>query len=141
MGKERQFSKSNRGVAAIEFAILAPLVVLLLFGIIAYGIFFGAAHSVQQLAANSARAAMGGLDEEERQQLVDQYVATATADSGLIRKTYLDVELSTPEGLDDFLMVTVSYDATHLPMWNLYAGLPLPEKTITRKSVIRTGGY
>ena len=41
--------------------MLAPLFILLLLGMVAYGIYFGASHSVQQIAADAARmlAALG----------------------------------------------------------------------------------
>ena len=141
MRKRAKFKVSNDGVAAIELAIISPVLLLFIFGIIAYGVYFGAAHSVQQLAANSARAAMGGLDMNERQKLVDTYVATALEQGGLLLGDHLSVDVSSNEDRSDFVVVTVTYDATELPVWNLYQGLPLPEKTITRTSLIRAGGY
>lgn len=134
-------SKCKSGVAAIEFAIVAPVMLFLMFGMIAYGVFFGAVHSVQQLAANSARAAMGGFDLAEREVLVREHVAAVVASDNLLHEPYLGVVVEPVEGQADFLRVTVTYDASELPIWNLYGGLPLPEKTITRSSVIRTGGY
>ncbi|MEM5515968.1 TadE/TadG family type IV pilus assembly protein [Henriciella sp. AS95] len=141
MSNRPKFAKSNDGVAAIEFAIVVPLLLLFVFGIIAYGVYFGAAHSVQQLAANSARAAMGGLDMEERQELVHAYVTTALEEGGLLLDDHVGIQVSANEERSDFLVVTVSYDASELPVWNLYNGLPMPEKTITRTSLIRAGGY
>ncbi|WP_158085737.1 hypothetical protein [Henriciella aquimarina] len=60
---------------------------------------------------------------------------------GLLNDDYLNVTVDQPEGEDSILTVTVSYDASQLPVWNLYGGLPLPERTIKRQSVIRTGGF
>ena len=131
----------QRGVAAVEFAIIAPLMLFMLFGITAYGVFFGAAHSVQQLAANSARVAMGGVDNEERQSLVADYVANSVPQDGLLLADKLDVAVSEAEDNPGYILVTVTYDANDLPIWNLYNGLPLPERTIVRQSIIRAGGY
>ncbi|MGB3626486.1 MAG: TadE/TadG family type IV pilus assembly protein [Henriciella sp.] len=128
-------------MAAIEFAIVTPLLLTFLFGIIAYGVFFGAVHSVQQLAASSARVAMGGLDEEERQDLVADYVSDVLDEGGILAADHVDVVVTASEANSDSLVVSVSYDASELPVWNLYEGLPLPERTITRTSLIRLGGY
>jgi hypothetical protein len=48
---------------------------------------------------------------------------------------------ATPSAIspDDFV-VSVTYDATKLPIWNLGTFVPLPSKTIVRASVIRRGG-
>jgi Flp pilus assembly protein TadG len=128
-------------VAAVEFAIVAPVFLFLMFGMIAYGIFFGAVHSVQQLAANSARAAMGGLSFEERQSLVQQHIATTAEGDTLLHADYLSVSVEAVPDQTSFVQITIAYDASQLPIWNLYNGLPLPEKVITRSAVIRTGGY
>ena len=127
-----RLSRCERGLAAIEFAIVAPLMLFMLFGITAYGVFFGAAHSVQQLAANSARVAMSGVDNEERQSLVADYVANAVPRDGLLLADKLDVDVSEAEDSPGYILVTVTYDANDLPIWNLYNGLPLPERTIVR---------
>ncbi len=48
-------SRRERGAAAVEFALVAPVLFLLLFGIIDYGMYFADALSVRQAAAESAR--------------------------------------------------------------------------------------
>src|SRR5689334_21418066 len=54
------------GVAAIEFAVVFPLFLLIILAIIGYGSYLGAAHSVAQLAADAARASVAGLSDTER---------------------------------------------------------------------------
>ena len=56
-----RITSDNSGVAAIEFAIVAPIFFLMVFGMLAYAIYFGVVHSVQQLAADAARVSVGGL--------------------------------------------------------------------------------
>lgn len=46
-----------RGAAAVEFALIAPLLLLLVFGIIDYGVMLSFRQSVSQSAAEGARAA------------------------------------------------------------------------------------
>jgi hypothetical protein len=37
-------------------------------------------------------------------------------------------------------VVSVSYDASSLPIWGLFHGIHMPGKTIRRQSTIRLGG-
>ncbi|MGZ4206113.1 MAG: TadE/TadG family type IV pilus assembly protein [Actinomycetota bacterium] len=50
--------RSERGVAALEFAIVAQLLFLLLYGMIMYGMIFLVDHSITQAAAEGARYAI-----------------------------------------------------------------------------------
>ena len=73
--------------------------------------------------------------------LVEQHIAASVNEDGLLTRDALTVSV---EPLDDdpsYLRVVVDFDASHLPVWNLYDGLPLPEKNIRREAVIRAGGY
>ncbi|WGL53715.1 pilus assembly protein [Nocardioides sp. BP30] len=49
----------ERGAAALEFAILVPVILLLVFGIIAYAYMFSFRQALSQAAAEGARAAVG----------------------------------------------------------------------------------
>ena len=61
-----KFSKNRDGAAAIEFAIITPVFLLVLFGIINYGAYLGVLNGVQQLTAEAARASIAGLSDDER---------------------------------------------------------------------------
>jgi Flp pilus assembly protein TadG len=37
-------------------------------------------------------------------------------------------------------VVSISYDARNLPIWNLFPGIAMPGTTIKRQSTIRVGG-
>ena len=136
----RNFGADARGTAAIEFAITGPLFLLLLFGMIAYGIYFGAAHSVQQIAADAARASVAGLDTEERRTLALRHIELNASDYVLLNREHIAVEVDdTVESANQFL-VRIVYNARSLPIWNLYIPLPLPHSDIVRHSSIRVGG-
>lgn len=66
------------GLAAVEFALVAPVFLTLLFGVIIYGLQFGAWLAVNHAAAEGARASVAGMDDIEREGL-----AVATADAVL----------------------------------------------------------
>ena len=52
--------RGERGAAALEFALLMPLLLALVFGIIAYGYMFSFRQALSQAASEGARAAVGG---------------------------------------------------------------------------------
>lgn len=128
------------GSTAVEFAILAPLYLLLVLGMTAYGIYFGAAHSVQQLSADAARTAVAGLDATERRDLALRFIENNAEGYIFIDPARLAVEVG-DSGVDESQFdVTVSYDATKLPIWALWDALPMPDQTIRRRATIRMGG-
>jgi hypothetical protein len=62
---------------------------------------------VQQLAANSARAAISGLDLAERQALVEQHLASSLPDGGLLTRDAVSVSVETLEDDSSYLRVVV----------------------------------
>lgn len=134
----RPFLRAREGASAVEFAIVAPLFLLTLLTLVAYGIYLGTAHSVQQIAADAARVAVAGLDESERTALAGRYIASATQGHAFIDPARLTVTLRDGTEPGQFT-VGLSYDANELPIWRLYT-FPLPAPAIERVSTIRIGG-
>ncbi|WP_348639779.1 TadE/TadG family type IV pilus assembly protein [Mesorhizobium sp. 8] len=135
-----RFRNDRTATSAIEFAILSPIFILILLGMVAYGIYFGASHSVQQIAADAARTALSGLDQSERQSLVTAFVQRNAAGYPFIDPGNLSVTAQDSAADADQFVVAVQYDARNLPIWNLLSGLPLPGTTIAKRSTIRIGG-
>ncbi|HEU4985910.1 MAG TPA: TadE/TadG family type IV pilus assembly protein [Rhizobiaceae bacterium] len=135
-----RFLRDRTGTSAIEFAVLSPIFFLLMMGILAYGIYFGASHSIQQIAADAARAAVAGLSEEERRSIAASYVSNHAGGYILVDPEKIAVDVEPTASDASAFAVSVSYDARQLPIWNLLSGLPLPDVTIARRSVIRMGG-
>ncbi|WP_333611117.1 TadE/TadG family type IV pilus assembly protein [Brevundimonas bullata] len=124
-------------MAAIEFAIVAPLLIMMMFGMIMYGSWFWMAHSVQSMASEGARAAIAGLDPAEREQLARAFVGLQVEDLGLdSAKAAVEVE-STP----NVIRVDIAYDASDHPLMALSGLIPSPPKVIRRTAVVRLGGY
>ena len=125
----------RRGTAIIEFAILLPVLIALLMGMLCYGLYFGAAHSVQQLAADAARHSIAGETLAERQAMVTGFVVTHGPAYFLVRPERLS-EISATQQAGGQLRVRISYDATWLPIYGFARLVPLPPATITRDCVI-----
>jgi len=136
----RGLAGCRKGGAAIEFAILAPIFLMLLIGMVAYGIYFGASHSIEQISADAARVALAGLTETERQQLVTNFIQRNADGYVFVDASHVTVQAHNSVADGTQFIVSVSYDARDLPIWNLLTGLPLPDTTIFRQSTIRVGG-
>lgn len=135
-----RFRFDASGSTAVEFALLAPLYLLLLMGMSAYGIYFGASHSIQQLAADAARTAVAGVNLTERETLAEGFIERNAAGYLFIDPGKLEVRVGASAADSSQFDVIVSYDASRLPIWGLFDRLPMPGKTIERRSTIRIGG-
>lgn len=60
---------SDRGAVAVEFALVAPLFLLLLFGTMIFAIYFATFVAVIHGAAEGARSSIAGLTNAERDEL------------------------------------------------------------------------
>ncbi|MBJ3785903.1 TadE/TadG family type IV pilus assembly protein [Devosia sediminis] len=135
-----RFHAATTGTAVIEFAILTPVYLLMLTGMLAYGLYFGTAHALQQLSADAARTAIAGRDEAERDGLVSAFLDRNASRYMLIDRALLTHSVGDSTADPNQYEVRLSYDATALPIWNLYPPLPLPSTTISYGATIRRGG-
>jgi|LNFM01.1.fsa_nt_gb Flp pilus assembly protein TadG len=133
--------RDERGASAVEFALVMPVFLLILVGTLCYGLYFGAAHSVQQLAAEAARATVPGLTPVERALLAQGSVNQALPNYAMIDGAKVAVTVGVHAGNPDLFDVAVTYDASGMPIWMFEGLLPLPPKVIQRAAVVRRGGY
>lgn len=133
--------RDRSGVAAIEFAIVGPLFFLVLLGVLIFAIYFGTVHSVQQLAAEAARATIQGLTEAERAQLAQSQVNSIVGSYPLIDRNYLTVSAAVSPTDANLFNVSISYDASRSIVFAFEGLIPMPPKTIARSAVVRRGGY
>jgi Flp pilus assembly protein TadG len=137
----RRGRSDQRGVSAIEFAIVFPLFLVIVLGILVYAIYFGVVHSVQQLAAEAARASVAGISASERTTLAEQHVQLAIGNYPLIDKTSLKIAAAQSVIDSNLFAVDLTYDASKMTIFVLDGLLPLPPKEIRRQAVVRRGGY
>lgn len=135
----RRLSKDNGGTAAVEFAIVAPLFFLTIFTMIGYGIYLSATYAVQQIAADAARTAIAGLSLTERKSLATQFIQKSTMNYAFIDGTKLAVDVQDDVANTNQFTVSIAYDSTNLPIWNLFS-FALPDGQIRRYATIRLGG-
>lgn len=135
------FWKCQSASSAVEFALVIPLFLLLLFGMLVYGGHLAVVHGLQQLAAEAARQSIGGLSETERTTLAKAYVAENANAYPLIVPASLKVNASTSASDANVFVVTVNYDASSLFIYALPQIVPTPSSQITRSAAIARGGY
>jgi len=85
---------STRGTAMIETALLLPLFLMLLLGIMIYGQYFMLAHSVQQAANDGARASITGLDAADRRAVAIRAIDRSMHGVGGYRIELRDIAVS-----------------------------------------------
>lgn len=134
-----RLSKDRAGTSALEFAIIAPLFFLVLFTLIAYGIYLSVTHSVQQVAADAARTAVAGLNPTERVTLVHRYLETSRLDYSFLNRAKMQVVVTDDAANPEQFTVTITYDSSDLPIWNLFT-FALPAEKIERYATVRVGG-
>lgn len=126
----------SRGAVLIEAALVLPVLIMLLLGILTYGLWLMTANTLQQVANEAARATLGSLSAAERQERVSQAIASSLLTTGAVRAA--DVTFSTATS-GAYYTVTLSYDTRTHP---LFASplVPLPTGTIVRQATVEMGG-
>ncbi len=122
--------RNRRGGAAVEFAILAPVLLALVAGGIFYSRWFTVASQTQNLASDGARAAVAGLDDTERQTIVSGLMTGAVARVPL-EKGATRTWRAWRDG--DLYAVSVT---TTLPDYDLSRIIPMPDRAVTRDAVV-----
>jgi Flp pilus assembly protein TadG len=135
------FAASVSAASAVEFALVLPLFLALIFGILTFGAHFAIVHGVQQLAAEAARVSIAGLSDSERATLAENYVADNAAFYPLLSPDHLSISAAASPSDADTFVVTVDYDASNLFVYALPHIVPMPSSHIERTAVIPRGGY
>ncbi len=126
------------GSVAIEFAFVAPVLLAMLMGIISYGSYFWTAHTVQQLANDAARAAIGGLTDAERNELAFSTLRVDMAEQPGIDPNRVRMQVARESTT---LTVRVAYDGSGSLFAALSEIVPMPHSRIERSASVRLGGF
>jgi Flp pilus assembly protein TadG len=119
----RRAPRSERGAAAVEFALVMPILILLVFGIIQYGWYFYVAENASGAASNvTRRLAVGdcwsGTQARDYAQAQAPQVTSATASPS-----------TPPADVGDTFTVTVQANA------NVIDFLPVPDGGVVTRTV------
>ncbi len=107
----RAFIRDESGATAVEFVLVLPILLTMIFGIICFGQYFAIANSLQQLAAEAARSSAMGITEAERRTLAETFITNAGArftflGPDKVAETITMLSAAEPHGIE----VSLSYD-------------------------------
>ena len=124
----------------MEFALVAPVFLTLLFGIILYGYYFASLNMVTHIAYEAARASTSGLDDDERNALA-RARASELIDglAGFLDPAAITVQ-TMPDG-SGLYAVTVDYQFDALKLVGASLLLPLPPAHQSATVKVSHGGY
>ena len=132
---------SDAGSSAVEFALVAPFLLMIVFGIFGAGSVLATMNGLEQLSAGAARSAVWGLTTTERDTAARNYITANVGAYAYISPSMLQVATSSNAATLSFT-VTTSYDmstsAIYLAVKNI---VTLPRPVLVRTSTIQQGGY
>lgn len=139
--RSRRLLTCQKGIAALEFALIAPALLMLVFAIIIYSFWFSALLGVRHAAAEGARAAMAGLSSSERATLARTRAQAVIDGYGeLLRSGAPPVIQAEPDGIGQF-KVQVRYDMSGSPLIHYASLIPLPSTTLRATVIVTNGSY
>jgi len=136
--RRRQFVHDEDGASAVEFAMVMPVFVLLVLGIVGFATVVSTYNGVQQLVAEAARASVAGLSDSERDRIARSYIsgnagAYPFIDPGRLQVTTLPQPTA--------FQVQARYDMSDSFVFLLAPLVPLPSPVIVRSAAVQRGGY
>ena len=136
----KRFLQHRGGASAIEFAMVIPIFLSLVFGIVVYGSYFASLGIINQIAAEAARATVTGLTDAERTSLATSRATQMIADYGAMLNTSTVGVDAVSTGAGSF-KVTVHQQFDALGLGNISAILPMPPTLQTATVEVARGGY
>lgn len=136
-----EFIVCRKAAAAVEFALVIPIFLMMLFGIVSFGAYLTVVHGVQQLAAEATRAAVAGLSDDERVALAQNNIAGNVGSYPLISSGRLSLTSAATDPTSNNFSVTLRYDASNMFVFNLPSFVPAPSPVVVRSASIQRGGY
>jgi Flp pilus assembly protein TadG len=135
-------ARGAAGTAAVEFALVLPLFLILIGAIVVYGFYFTVWIAVTESAAAGARASVAGLTDAER-------ISTAKAEVNAYLNSYggllspanaTVVAQDEPGSNGGAFQVSVTYNIATLGLANFSALLPVPSGSPSATVTVSNGG-
>lgn len=131
--------EDDEGTSSIEFALVASILLTILFGTFVYGHYFAVRIALVHAASEGARASVAGLTDAERETYARQAVQDTLSTYGnFIPAAGISVQ-TTPAA--SRFQVQVAFDFDRLGYGALQSFVPLPDSRPAHISVAMRGGY
>ena len=138
--RSMQLFRRREGVAAVEFALIAPLLTAFFFGTICFATVLSTTNGLQQLAAESARASVAGLSDPERDTLVRSFVSANLGAYPFLSSSKLTVTTTSLTTPSPGFQVSLTYDLSTSFIYQFAALLPLPAPRLATLGRRHPGG-
>ncbi|MGB3346411.1 MAG: TadE family protein [Candidatus Humimicrobiia bacterium] len=128
--KRIRIIKNEKGASAVEFALILPILIMLVFGIFQFGIAYNNYITITHAAREGARRAAVDLDISNLSPLKQIIIDRAYP----IPLTEADIDIRTPEGIKigDPVEVEITYNITvEIPLVGSWS-IPLTSKAVMR---------
>lgn len=131
------FLRDEKGAVAVEFALVLPVFLVMIFGIICFGQYFAIASSLQQLAAESARQSVMGITIPERQALAASFITESGGRFSHLEQAKITASIQmVPETNPNGIQVLLTYDLKGSAVDVASSFLALDINTLTRGSYL-----
>ena len=111
---------------------------LLVAAILAYGSLFATSLSLQQVAAETARATIAGLSDAERKSLAQSKLNDISGNYPMLDPSKVTFTFNETAG-SELSRVTLTYDLSEHPAYALEKLLPLPPSPLSYSLIITDG--
>ena len=138
----QKLHRERAGTAALEFSLVAPAFLMLVIGILTFGLYFGALIAVTNAAAEGARASVAGLSDAERATLAVNAVKTTFAGyAPFLNATYLSYTTQADPNNAQRYQVSVTYDFASFDILKMSKLVPVPVQKPTITMSVADAGY
>ncbi|WP_313804540.1 TadE/TadG family type IV pilus assembly protein [Sphingobium sp.] len=137
----RRLADCERGLAALEFALLAPALLMLVFAVVLYSFYFAALMGVRHAAVEGARAAVAGLSTTERASLAQGRAQAVINGYGTLLASGGGPVITAAADATGTFRVRISYDMSGSPMMRYAAFVPMPSPTVSASIIVTNGSY
>ena len=137
----RRLRTCDKGMAALEFALLAPALLMLAFAIIIYAFWFSALMGVRHAAAEGARAAMAGLSTAERTSLARTRAQAVIDGYGSLLASGGAPQIEAGADGTGMFRVAVRYDMSGAALMRYASFVPMPSTSLAATVSVTNGSY
>lgn len=137
----RRLAVCEGGLAALEFALLAPALLMLVFAVVLYSFYFAALMGVRHAAVEGARAAVAGLSTAERTSLAQSRAQAVINGYGTLLASGGGPVITAGADATGTFRVRVSYSMSGSPMMRYAAFVPMPSPTVSASIIVTNGSY
>lgn len=132
----------EQGTAILEFALIAPAFLLIVIGMIAFGIYFAGLIAITNAAAEGARASVAGLSTGERQSLASTAASAAVASyAPFLKLSFATIATGQDSSDANRFRVSVAYDFSQFGLTGLVSFLGVGMQRPTMTVTVGNAGY